>query len=493
MEFFIWYSCLLKSGLNRIVGLTSDQILPESSTRFGGQSRTYGFDGAFNRTNVNGSNGAVSFTRTQGPNTWNQTQGTSTTQSGVTKNTAYTYDGEGNRANLSDGTQVLTYAYDSQQRLTAVNRYVNGVGPTPVLKCGYRCDGLRAWKENGAGVRTYFLYDGSNLVGEFDTNGVAQATQTWGAEGLAYRRQLTGTTPATKFYSWDARGNIAATTDATGAIVNTPTSDAFNSSGGVEPCATFGGQVGGYRDAETGLVLFGQRYYDGFLGQWLTRDPIRESGGVNLYSYVGGNPVNRLDPYGLDWLDNASNFSAGAGDFLSFGGTILARKSLGIDDVVNSGSGAYLGGTLTGAALAVAIMPESAAGRGGAAIAERAAIRAAVINVGKHAAEGAVSGGLGGAISGYTGQIANQQDGKGFSRTAVVNAAVAGAITGAATGAVASLIPGLKSDRATSLLSGATGGASTFVANKLGTARDNANISPPDFIRRRPRKSKGCK
>ena len=57
-----------------------------------------------------------------------------------------------------------------------------------------------ARKEDAQGVRTYFLYDGSQLVGEFDQNGAAQATQTWGAEGLAYRRQLTGAAAGTKFY-----------------------------------------------------------------------------------------------------------------------------------------------------------------------------------------------------------------------------------------------------------------------------------------------------
>ena len=280
-----------------------DRLTGESSTRFGGQSRTYGFDGAFNRTTKTLVNGAApTISQTFTPNAANQTLAASSTQSGVTTNVAYTYDGAGNRATQTIGNTVQTYSYDSQQRLTLVKQSVGGAAATVTLKCGYRCDGMRAWKENGAGVRTYFLYDGSNLVGEFDTNGVAQATQTWGAEGLAYRRQLTGATPGTKFYAWDARGNIAATTDASGAILNTPASDGFNSSGGVEPCATFGGQVGGYRDAETGLVLFGQRYYDGFLGQWLTRDPIGEEGGINLYSYVGGNPVNSLDPDGLDPL-----------------------------------------------------------------------------------------------------------------------------------------------------------------------------------------------
>jgi RHS repeat-associated protein len=157
---------------------------------------------------------------------------------------------------------------------------------------------LCSWKENAQGVRTYFLYDDDQLVAEFDSSGVMQASQTWGAEGLAYRRTASGPSAGNRFYSWDVRGNIAATTNASGAVLNTPASDGFSSSGGSEPCATFGGQVGGYRDAETGLVLFGQRYYDSSLGSWLTRDPIAENGGINLYSYVQGNPIGHADPSG---------------------------------------------------------------------------------------------------------------------------------------------------------------------------------------------------
>ena len=34
-------------------------------------------------------------------------------------------------------------------------------------------------------------------------------------------------------------------------------------------------------------------------GRWLSRDPIGESGGINLYGYVGNSPVNYVDPLGL--------------------------------------------------------------------------------------------------------------------------------------------------------------------------------------------------
>lgn len=61
------------------------------------------------------------------------------------------------------------------------------------------------------------------------------------------------------------------------------------------------GFAGGLWDTDTGLVRFGAREYDARLGRWLSRDPILFDGGdPNLFGYVLGDPVNWVDPEGLE-------------------------------------------------------------------------------------------------------------------------------------------------------------------------------------------------
>ena len=61
---------------------------------------------------------------------------------------------------------------------------------------------------------------------------------------------------------------------------------------------TFG--YAGYRyDAETGLYHTGRRFYDPGSGRFLMPDPIGYTGGINLYAYVGSDPLNLTDPSGL--------------------------------------------------------------------------------------------------------------------------------------------------------------------------------------------------
>ena len=83
-----------------------------------------------------------------------------------------------------------------------------------------------------------------------------------------------------------------------------------------------------YSDDESGLYYFGRRFYSPRLARWLSRDPIEEDGGLNLYAFCGNNAVLNFDKDGcayfayrpldapilrnmgitidFDWMDNAN-------------------------------------------------------------------------------------------------------------------------------------------------------------------------------------------
>ena len=54
-----------------------------------------------------------------------------------------------------------------------------------------------------------------------------------------------------------------------------------------------------YKDTETGLYYYIHRYYETGSGRWLSRDPIEEEGGMNLYGFVKNSPILRFDYLGL--------------------------------------------------------------------------------------------------------------------------------------------------------------------------------------------------
>ena len=76
-----------------------------------------------------------------------------------------------------------------------------------------------------------------------------------------------------------------------------------------EVCAFASRYTGKERDAESGLDYFGARYYGSNMGRWMSPDwsknpeavpyaSLRDPQSLNLYSYVGNNPLKQRDPDG---------------------------------------------------------------------------------------------------------------------------------------------------------------------------------------------------
>jgi RHS repeat-associated protein len=106
-----------------------------------------------------------------------------------------------------------------------------------------------------------------------------------------------------KYYHGDQLGSTRGVTDSSQAITDSREFDSFGltiaSSGSTSTPFKFAGGQGYQADGDSGLMLLGARYYDPSTGRFINRDPIRYRGGMNLYGYCAGCPVQTADPNGL--------------------------------------------------------------------------------------------------------------------------------------------------------------------------------------------------
>ena len=106
----------------------------------------------------------------------------------------------------------------------------------------------------------------------------------------------------TYFYHTDANKNVTELTGSEGAVVAhyeySPFGMVTKLSGDYAATNPFRFSSE-YHDSETGLIYYNYRYYDPQLGRWLSRDPVEEKGGENLYGIVKNDPNNYWDKNGL--------------------------------------------------------------------------------------------------------------------------------------------------------------------------------------------------
>ena len=159
----------------------------------------------------------------------------------------------------------------------------------------------------GAGAKTTYLYDGADLLTETDAAGTLTARYLIGPRIDEPLELTRGTT--THYYSADVLGSIALLTTSAGAPAESYTYDPFgtptikNASGTVIPSSALGNPflfTAREWDSETALYFYRARYYKPAMGRFLSRDPLGAAPDVNLYRYVGNNPLTYVDPDG--WL-----------------------------------------------------------------------------------------------------------------------------------------------------------------------------------------------
>ncbi len=141
-----------------------------------------------------------------------------------------------------------------------------------------------------------FVWSGNAIAEERDSTG-ANVTKRFFAEG---EQRIGGTDAGNYYYTRDHLGSVREVTDSSGLLKGQYDYDAWGNSVVIkgEMQVNFG-YTGHYFHQPSGLNLAFYRAYHPTLGRWMSRDPIEEAGGINLYAYVGNKPVTWIDVLGL--------------------------------------------------------------------------------------------------------------------------------------------------------------------------------------------------
>ncbi len=198
------------------------------------------------------------------------------------------------------GSVVATYQY---AELAQSRRSVSGG------KLAGNGNQRRITKATGGTTRHYYYSNSWQVLEErVDASETADRRFVWGIKGiddLILRDRIDGGTE--RLYALSDGMSITAVVNTSGTV-----QERYGYSGFGVPrymTASFGNRSSSnfdwetlfhsYRyDLETGLYQVRYRYLHPNLGRFLNRDPIEEQGGLNLYAFVGNDPINHWDRYG---------------------------------------------------------------------------------------------------------------------------------------------------------------------------------------------------
>jgi RHS repeat-associated protein len=229
---------------------------------------------------------------------------------------------------LSPGdTDVTEYAWDYGNRLVqVVDRGIVGGAATQIVEHTY--DAFNRWigtsvDPDGDGPaaagQTYFVYDGTQIVLQFDGPQAADLSRRylWGpaVDQVLADEQIGG---EVLWPLGDHLGTVRDLIDSSGNVENHRTYDAFGriaseTNPAVDHLFAFTGRP---LDESTGLQNNLHRWYDAAVGRWVSEDPVGfEAGDANLGRYVINRPTTLVDPDGQalkrQWIYFSDGWSFG--------------------------------------------------------------------------------------------------------------------------------------------------------------------------------------
>jgi RHS repeat-associated protein len=278
------------NGTSRTFSWSYDNLYRLTNETISGGSPTgtlgYGYDDVANRTSRTGTIGSL----TASNNTFDVNDWIS----------GLVFDANGNtRTNGS-----IYYGYDWANRLTS---QTNG---SAVVTMVYDADGNRIQKVTTTATTLYLVATvnpsgNPQVVEEFTVSGGVtnlSKVYSYGLQLISQRQVSSGTV---NFYGYDGHGSTRFLTSTNGTITDTYTYDAYGTL-----IASTGSTANNYLycgeqwDPDVGLYYLRARYYLPTLGRFWTMDSFegrnRDPLSLHKYVFVEDNPVNKIDPTGLD-------------------------------------------------------------------------------------------------------------------------------------------------------------------------------------------------